>query len=180
MTQVTIRPALATDLARCLTLDPSFVTDSVWQMDTRAHAGQLAVNFRLVRLPREMRVTYPRDRKLLAAGWQSCAAMLIADQPHGLAGYAALTAPPAPQATVWVNDLIVAKAVRRTGVGRGLLTAAANWGRDRQLKWLVVEVQTKNYPAINFCQKQGLKFCGFNDRYFANQDIALFFALALH
>jgi GNAT superfamily N-acetyltransferase len=181
MTQVTIRPALATDLARCLTLDPSFVTDSVWQMDTRTHAGQIAVNFRSVRLPREMRVAYPRNPKMLAAGWQSCAAMLIADQSRELAGYAALTAPPqAPPATVWVNDLIVAKTVRRTGVGRGLLKAAAHWGRDQQFKWLVVEVQTKNYPAISFCQKQGLKFCGFNDRYFANQDIALFFALALH
>ena len=179
MTQVLIRPALATDLARCLTLDPSFVTDTVWQMDTRTHAGQIAVNFRTVRLPREMRVTYPRDSRMLTAGWQACAAMLIADQPHGLAGYVALTKQP-PQATVWVNDLIVAKAVRRTGVGSGLLKAAADWGRDQQLKWLVVEVQTKNYPAINFCQKQGLKFCGFNDRYFANQDIALFFALALH
>ena len=78
MTQVTIRPALATDLARCLTLDPSFVTDTVWQMDTRAHEGQIAVNFRSARLPREMRVAYPRDRKMLAAGWQSCNAMLIA------------------------------------------------------------------------------------------------------
>jgi GNAT superfamily N-acetyltransferase len=181
MTHVTIRPALATDLARCLTLDPSFVTDRVWQMDTRAPAGQIAVTFRTVRLPREMRVAYPREARMLAAGWQAYAAILIADQPHGLAGYAALTASPqAPQAAVWVNDLVVAKAVRRTGVGSGLLKAAADWGRAQQLKWLVVEVQTKNYPAISFCQKQGLKFCGFNDRYFANQDIALFFALALH
>jgi hypothetical protein len=41
-------------------------------------------------------------------------------------------------------------------------------------------MQTKNYPAISFCQKHGMTFCGFNDRHFANQDIALFFALALH
>jgi GNAT superfamily N-acetyltransferase len=105
--------------------------------------------------------------------------MLIADQPNGLAGYAALTKQ-VPQSTVWVNDLVVARPIRRTGVGSQLLKAIVTWGRDQQLKWLVVEVQTKNFPAINFCQKHGLKFCGYNDRYFANQDIALFFAMALH
>jgi GNAT superfamily N-acetyltransferase len=179
MTQVSIRPALATDLKRCLALDPSFVTDQVWQMDSRASDGQIAVNFRAARLPREMRVVYPRDPRMLSAGWQSCDAMLIADQPNELAGYAALTKQ-VPQSTVWVNDLVVARSIRRTGVGSQLLQAVANWGRDQQLKWLVVEVQTKNYPAICFCQKHGLKFCGYNDRYFANQDIALFFAMALH
>lgn len=179
MTQVSIRSALATDLPRCLALDPSFVTDQVWQMDSRLTDGLVAINFRVARLPREMRVTYPRDQRMLTAGWQSCDAMLIADQPDGLAGYAAVMRQ-VPQSTVWVNDLVVAKPIRRTGVGSKLLKAAANWGRDHQLKWLVVEVQTKNYPAINFCQKHGLKFCGYNDRYFANQDIALFFALSLH
>ena len=179
MTQVIIRPALTTDLQRCLALDPSFSTDQVWQMDSRLADGQIAVNFRAARLPREMRVTYPRDPRMLMAGWQSCDAMLIADQPHGLAGYAALTKQ-VPQSTVWVNDLVVAKPIRRTGVGSQLIKAVANWGRDQQLRWLVVEVQTKNYPGISFCQKHGLKFCGYNDRYFANQDIALFFALSLH
>ncbi len=179
MTQVIIRPALTTDLPRCLKLDPSFVTDQVWQMESRVQEGQISINFRATRLPREMRVTYPRDSRLLTAGWQSCDAMLIADQPDGLAGYAAMTKQ-VPQSTVWINDLVIAKDVRRTGVGGKLLKALANWGRDQQLKWLVLEVQTKNYPAINFCQKHGLKFCGYNDRYFANQDIALFFALALH
>ena len=68
MTQVIIRPALATDLKRCLALDPSFVTDQVWQMDSRLSDGQIAVNFRAARLPREMRVVYPRDPRMLSAG----------------------------------------------------------------------------------------------------------------
>ena len=85
-----------------------------------------------------------------------------------------------PQSTVWVNDLVVAKGARRTGVGSALLKAVAYWGHDQQMKWLILEMQTKNYPAISFCQKHGMTFCGFNDRHFANQDIALFFALALH
>jgi hypothetical protein len=36
-------------------------------------------------------------------------------------------------------------------------------------------MQTKNYPAIQFARAQGFVFCGFNDHYYMNQDIALFF-----
>jgi hypothetical protein len=49
----------------------------------------------------------------------------------------------------------------------------------RALRHLSVEVPTKNYPAICFCQRNNLTFCGFNDRYFANQDVALFFGQAV-
>ncbi len=181
MTNVKIRPALTTDLPRCLAVDPSYTTDYVWQMDSRAnaHDGQINVAFRSVKLPRSMRVAYPHDGATLQASWKTYNAILIADDVNGLVGYATLIKR-ALQSTVWINDLIVTKAARRTGVGSALLKSAAQWGHDQQLKWLIVEVQTKNYPAISFCQKHGMAFCGFNDRYFANQDIALFFALALH
>jgi GNAT superfamily N-acetyltransferase len=174
-----IRSATAADLPHCLAIDPSFETDYVWQMDNRAHAGQIEVSFRTVRLPRPMKVAYPRDVKQLNAGWQACDAMLVADDNRSLIGYAALAKRPA-QAAVWVQDLIVTKSARRNGVGSALLTGILRWAREEKLSWLLLEVQTKNYPAIQFCQKQGLSFCGFNDHFFANQDIAVFFAKAVH
>ena len=174
-----IRNATAADLPHCLGLDASFETDHVWQMDSRSEHGQISVSFRSVRLPRSMRVLYPRDARLLSAGWQSCDAMLIAEDNGALVGYAAL-AKRAPQSTAWVQDLIVSKAARRAGVGQALLAWSVRWAREQQLSWLVVEVQTKNYPALSFCQKNGLTFCGYNDHYYANQDIALFFAKAIH
>ena len=178
MTKVKVRAALPLDLPHCLAIDPGYTTDHVWQMDSRSQAGQIAVAFRTVRLPREMRVAYPRDARALSAGWQACDAMLVAEDAGGIVGYAALSQR-APQATAWLHDLLGARAVGRTGVCSALLAAAARWGQARSLRWLVLEVQTKNYPAISFCQQHGLTFCGFNDRYFANQDIALFFAQRL-
>jgi ribosomal protein S18 acetylase RimI-like enzyme len=44
---------------------------------------------------------------------------------------------------------------------------------------MVLEMQPKNYPAIQLAQKLGFDFCGYNDRYYANRDIALFFAKGL-
>ena len=40
-------------------------------------------------------------------------------------------------------------------------------------------VQSKNYPAIQFLQKQGFKFCGYNERFYRSRDIALYFVRGL-
>ena len=34
----------------------------------------------------------------------------------------------------------------------------------------------KNYPAICLAEKMGFELCGYNDHYFANNDIAIFFS----
>jgi ribosomal protein S18 acetylase RimI-like enzyme len=41
---------------------------------------------------------------------------------------------------------------------------------------MTLEIQTKNHPAISFAQKHGFQFCGYNERYYPNGDIALFFS----
>jgi ribosomal protein S18 acetylase RimI-like enzyme len=174
-----IRAATEEDLPRCLALDAAFETDYVWQMDSRAQSEQTTITFRTVRLPRPMKVAYPRDKKQLNGGWQSCDAMLVADDNRAVQGYVAL-ARRAAQGTAWVQDLIVDKGSRRAGLGSALLAGALRWAHTEKLAWLLVEVQTKNYPAIQFCQKHGLTFCGYNDHFFANQDIAVFFGKAVH
>ncbi len=174
-----IRSATAADLPPCLAFDPSFETEYVWQMESRTQEGQINVSFRTVRLPRAMKVAYPRDVKQLNAGWNACDAMLVADDNRAAVGYAAL-AKRSAQAAAWVQDLIVTKTARRNGVGSALLTGVLRWAREEKLAWMIMEVQTKNYPAIQFCQKHGFTFCGYNDHFFANQDIAVFFVKAVH
>ena len=70
--------------------------------------------------------------------------------------------------------------VRSRGLGdvykrQALLRAAHEWGAQRGVRRLMLAVQSKNDPAVRFCRKLGLSFCGFNERYFVNLDIALFF-----
>jgi hypothetical protein len=60
-----------------------------------------------------------------------------------------------------------------------LLAAAAHWARTNNLGRIILATQSKNYPAICFAQKHGLAFCGYNDRYYPNQDVALFFGMEL-
>ena len=170
-----VRPAGPRDLEACGALNHSYTTDHVWQMERREGNDALAVTFRVARLPREVRVNYPRQGEGLLAGWRRRDGFLVAeDAPSQICGYVALTAQ-AEHGIAWVGDLVVDRPWRRRGIGTAMLRAAAQWGHDHDLVRLVVEVQTKNYPAIRFCQSRGLTFCGYNDHYWPSQDIALFF-----
>lgn len=173
-----VRPARPRDLKACLALDHSYTTDCVWQMETREEGGVLTVNFRMARLPREIRVDYPRQGESLLAGWRRCDDLLVAADGGRVYGYVALTAQ-AEHGIVLAGDLVVDRVERRRGVGTALLWAAVQWGREHDLARLVIEVQTKNYPAIRFCQSRGLTFCGYSDHYWPSQDIALFFGASL-
>jgi ribosomal protein S18 acetylase RimI-like enzyme len=57
--------------------------------------------------------------------------------------------------------------------------AAQDWASARGDKRLIVEMQSKNDPAIRLVQKHGYEFCGYNDHYYMTQDVALFFARVL-
>lgn len=169
-----IRPGEPKDLAPCGALDHSGTTGRVWQMENRVENGAQTILFRAVRLPREIKVDYPRQGRDLLAGWRRRDGFLVSEMEGEVCGYVALTAQP-EHGLAWVGDLVVQQSRRRCGIGTTLLKAAAHWGRQRGLTRLMVEVQTKNYPAIKFCQACGLTFSGYNDHYWPSEDIAVFF-----
>ena len=191
-----IRMAHLADLAVCAGLDADSQTNHVWQMDQRRENEHTVIRFQRVRLPRVMRVAYPRSRDDLVTCWEGDSTILIAtdrpallpdedeivlEQPPILPrvfGYCQLDVEPWQRAA-WLTHLIVDRRLRRRSVGSALLTAAVAWGRRKRLQRLLVAVQTKNYPAIAFCERHGFGFCGYNDHYFPNRDIAVFFALRL-
>lgn len=179
MPEIQIRPAVATDIPLLVELDHDYVSDYVWQMDVQQpDEGPLVVisiNFRQVRLPRSVKVDYPRPRRALLDDWMLRSGILVAELDDQVIGYAGLQLEHAPQ-TTWLTDLAVMRRMRRQGVGSALVLAALEWARQHESRRLVLEMQPKNYPAICLAQKLGFDFCGYSDRYFPNQDIALFFA----
>ncbi|MFN3492042.1 MAG: GNAT family N-acetyltransferase, partial [Anaerolineales bacterium] len=85
----------------------------------------------------------------------------------------------ATASVVWITDLVVDASFRRRGVASALLVAAQDWAETRLHRRLILELQSKNLPAIRLAQKFGYDFCGYNDQYYLNQDVALFFAKPL-
>jgi ribosomal protein S18 acetylase RimI-like enzyme len=184
MPTIEIRPAIETDITVLSTFDHNYVSDYVWQMeiDHTEHglgeASQIHVGFREIHLPRSVRVDYPRPVQTLIEDWQARDGLLVALYENEPVGYASLMLEVAPL-TAWITDLVIKRRLRRQGIGSALLLAAQAWGLHRGCKNLVLEMQSKNYPAIRMAEKLGLDFCGYNDRYYANHDIALFFAISL-
>ena len=169
-----VRPATLADLNACLFLDHNCVTDHVWQMKAQKEKLRLRAAFDVVRLPRQMRVEYPRDLEQLVEDWQRDEGFFVAEVDGEVRGYVDLIAQPW-QKTGWVVNLAVERGYRRRDIGTALLRQARQWAQEQNLRTLVLEATTKNYPALCLYQKLGFQFCGFNDHYYPNQDIALFF-----
>jgi GNAT superfamily N-acetyltransferase len=166
------------DLHKCLAISTAFMTDHVWQMDGHETNDVVSSTFSTVRLPRAMTVRYPRDTDSLLDDWRLGECFLVADDGDEVIGYLDMAVAKWSR-TGWVNNLVVAAPYRRQGVGTALLRAAGRWAQDNDLQKIMAETQTKNYPAICFYQKNSYRFCGYNDQYYVNQDIALFFVLHL-
>lgn len=166
------------DLAACSQLDHTYSTGHVWQVDLREESDDTSVRFRVVHLPRTIRVTYPRDRETLARAWKVRDCFLVATVGEAILGYVNMRVE-GPGSNGWIHDLVVDQRVRRRKIGSALLDQALRWARLHDLRHVTADVQTKNYPALGFLRAHGFTFYGFNDHYYANQDIALFFGRAV-
>jgi ribosomal protein S18 acetylase RimI-like enzyme len=81
--------------------------------------------------------------------------------------------------SLWLADIRVREAVRRSGAGSALVDwLKGETGRSRA-RGIRVETQTTNVPAIRFYRKHGFEISGFDDHLYENadyerQEIALF------
>jgi len=146
-----------------MALDHSCLSDYVWQLELRREPGQVAANFREVRLPRSIQVKYPRNTSALADEWTRRDAVLVALHEGTPVGYLCASLGTA-SAVAWVTDLAVAPERRRKGAASALLTATQAWALERGVRRLILEMQSKNQAYIRLAQKFGYDFCGYNDQ----------------
>ena len=175
---IVVRPVIAADIKRILELDRTTTTDYIWQMDLREEDSRTRVTFQRTRLPRSIKIASPYDTNLLALDWKQRALVIVGEVAGRLLGYLTLTHVATPQVGV-IADFAVDRLARRRGVGTVLLGTARDWATRAGLQRLIIETQSKNFPAICFCQRNGFAYCGYNDRYYGSQDIALFFGMKL-
>ena len=174
MSDFQIRNTISTDLARLSAIDHTIQTEYVWQLDLHRETGQVDAIFREVRLPRSIRIEHPRPAAELADTWHT-SPMLSAMLNNEAVGYIRFTDKFIPHA-VWITDVVVARELRMQGIARKLVTAVQKWGAHKGLRRAILETQSKNFPAIRMFHKLGFEFCGYNDIYYPNRDVALFFS----
>ncbi len=178
MPEIQIRPGGAMDVNALIALDHSSQTEYVWQIDFQRDEDQTTACFREIRLPRAVPINYPRLPAALAETWNRRSGVLTALSGNEIIGYVRINDVIIPD-TAWVTDLVVSPRHRRQGVGSALLLAAQTWAANRKNKRLLLEMISKNVPAIRLAQKLGCEFCGYNIAYYETKEIALFFGRSI-
>jgi RimJ/RimL family protein N-acetyltransferase len=174
MPQIEIKPASNTELTFFMGLDHSYQTDYVWQMDRALDEGHMTIQFREIRLPRPVKVEYPYSQNQLSTLWSRQPVVLAAFLNGNPVGYVHLDEDRLPE-TGWIYGLAVDREERRKGIASGLILAGQEWALERNLRRLNIAMQSKNHPAVRMALKMGYEFCGYQDHYYSNRDIALFF-----
>ena len=175
MPEISIRPAKVDDIQFIIELDHSYSSEHVWQMDIRQTTGETNIIFREVRLPRPMQVSYPKQYLNIKDEWTNRNGVLVSEIKGSMVGYISLNNQTTLR-TTWVTDIAVKRQYRQQGIGSAMVIAAQEWALKKSSGRIILEMQPKNYPAIKLAKKLGFDLCGYNDHYYPNNDIALFFS----
>lgn len=206
---ITFHPGTYADIEPCLRLDHTCETDRVWQMTIQQRdPGAIAVAFKQEYLPRPVLLTHEPDRRRLHDDTDSGRLWVVARQLEAAPPpepeiteeviedpsepLLAPTPPPRPpvigyivarydemQEIVWIDDVAVAREFRRQRVAARLMDGVRQWAREQGAHRLLVPLSTKHVPMMQLAGGLGLTFCGYNDQYFLNHDIAVMFGLRL-
>lgn len=175
MPEITIRSLIPEDVKVLSAFEHGYYTDYVWQMSLDLSSEKVQTSFQRVRLPRKVFVSYPRKRETIFQDLEQVEAMLVAVFDDKPVGYMKIVSREKAE-VARLSDLVVSTSIRRRGIASGLILAAMDLSTNRGFHTLVMEIQSKNDSAIKLANKMGFNFCGFQDHYFPNQELALFFS----
>lgn len=177
MPEIDIRPAVSSDLPALIQFVHGCESTHTLQMDSNIDLDQFEVRFRKIRLPRSIKLEYPRNPEFLTNTWKKRVLFLVARIDTQRCGY--LTMDLIENRTGEVIDLVVDEPFRRQRVASTLLVAAQDWLRQNGKNQLRLELPIKNHAAIEMAEKLHFEFCGFMDRFFNNLEIAVFYSIKL-
>ncbi len=172
--QMQIRKAVRPDIEVILHFNHATKTSRVWQMQQSEENGELTTRFIETQLPREMRIPYHHSPEELEEKWNELSLILVGCIDQTPIGYITLDSCFSSD-LILIRDLVVHDVWRRQGVASRLIETAISWAKERGYQRLLLEMSSKNFPAVSFAKKSGFEYSGFNDKYFSNRDIAIFF-----
>lgn len=175
MPEIEIRSATSEDLESLTAFEHGYYSEYVWQMSTDLEAERAQTEFKRVRLPRRVFVPYPRKRTDIFKDYNQVEALLIAVLDEGSVGYIKVKAENNAR-IARVTDIVVSAPMRQQGIASGLILAVMDLAAQRHFHTLIIEMQSKNDPAIKMANKLGFNFCGYRDHYFPNHELAMFFS----
>ena len=157
-----------------LELDHSFNSHYAYRMRANVENQNSSFNFEPIKLPREVHLSYMRDKKSLLKTWDDASLIYAGVLEDVLVSYIAIDAKNLPM-TARITNLVVMPEVRQSGIGRTMLAAVEDWGARQGLRRVLLEIPMRNYPMVELALRCGYEICGFMEQYFPNEDPALFY-----
>ena len=178
--QIVMRDGAPADVPYCLALQSEYATENVWQMTVQEGTDEFQFSCRRQRLPRPLQAKHETDPRHLemAIHRRHCFVVMQESNTNQYLGYVSMRVDETHQ-IAYLQDIVVDRPFRRRSLGSRLVNVARVWAQEYQLRQIMFEIVTTNYPCIQFAQAQGFVFCGFNDRHFPSREIAVFFSLSV-
>ncbi len=172
------RDAVASDIRFCLALDGAYQTEHVWQLTAQELDGDMQIHCRRQRLPRPMEARHSCERSQLVTALRAgnCFVVIQDQDSLQILGYLSMRVDRRSQ-VAYLQDIVIDRPFRRRTLGARLAHVARVWAAEQELRQVIFEIPSTNYPCILFAQALGFNFCGFNDHHFSNRELAVFFSL---
>ncbi len=178
--KLVFRDAVESDIPYCLALESDFQTEHVWQMTVQELNDDIQITCRRQRLPRRLDARHDTDASHLTGALQrDCCFVVIQDSiSNHILGFISMRVDFKSQ-VAYLQDIVIDRPYRRRTLGSRLVHVGRVWASENNLRQMIFEIPTTNYPGILFAQSLGFSFCGFNDHHFVNREIAVFFSLSI-
>jgi ribosomal protein S18 acetylase RimI-like enzyme len=178
MAEIEIRPAVSSDIPELMRFDHTVETTHIWQVACTKDEHQMEFHFIESKLPRPLRLVYPKRFEEMADNWTKHSLFLTARMNGNLAGYLILSIDYDTRIAT-ITDLVVNTPTRNQGIASGMVISVLNGLRNKGLRKLSIAIPVRNHAAISLVKRLKMDFNGFIDHYFINQDGALIFTMAI-
>ncbi len=166
------------DINACFNLDAHVNTEYVWQMRRVVEPHKISVTLQRVRLPRTMKLRYPPLGDSLMRHYEQRDALWVAVERGVVVGFV-LIVPDGTTGVAWIRHLVVDRPQRRRGLGTALLERAVHAIAERGADRVVVAINAKNDPGIQFFLHHRFEISGYNEAHFGRGDIAMYLSRSL-
>jgi ribosomal protein S18 acetylase RimI-like enzyme len=178
MAEIEIRRAISTDIPELMGLDHTIITSQIWQIELFREDKEITVHFLKTRLPRPLKLPYPKNIESMADTWTDHSLFLTARLSGKLVGYLILSIDYELR-TAQITDLVVDAISRNQGIASGLILSIRSYLRKNGIRKLMIAAPSRNQAVIELARKLQMNLCGYIDHYFVNQEAALFFSMVI-
>ena len=175
MAEIEIGVATIEDYPQIAAMDLSFESNYVWQTQTLEEYERFESSFQRIKLPKTIRVSFQAYSQANLENLIRQREVLSLRYEEKVIGYLRL------EQDETVNRLIlktggIMPEYRNKGIGSVLMDRVIEIARHNNLRSIVCMVQAKNDPAIHFLLSRGFVFSGYQEFFFRNMEIGLFFS----